>query len=171
MVKPPSVRAQPPRLPGGQHGFTMVVVLLAMTLLALSLQTVMTVLATDAQREKELRLLQAGQAIREAIASYHERSPGALKAWPTDLRDLLDDRRMVVMTRHLRRIDPDPFTEDGQWGLIREVGGGITGVHSRSQAQPLIVSAVELDAYGVRPGERHAQWRFEYRPGADGGGR
>ncbi|HEX5357283.1 MAG TPA: type II secretion system protein [Aquabacterium sp.] len=101
------------------------------------------------QREAEL-VFRAGQ-IRQAIEGYHKViTPGGTAQWPTQLEDLLDDRRGPTPRRHLRRIWPDPITGDGKWGLIKE-GAGIKGVYSNSEAQPLAAPD------GV---DQYRQWLF-----------
>jgi type II secretory pathway pseudopilin PulG len=147
-----------------QQGFTMLAVLAALVLLALSLQGVMWVVSTQAQRERELELLRVGAAIRDAIGRYVESSPGVVKQWPPSLEALLDDRRSVVLRRHLRRLYADPIQRSGEWGLVRAPDGGVAGVYSLSHAPSIRTSGVDLAVYGVEPAARYVDWRFVYVP-------
>lgn len=149
-----------------QQGFTMLAVLAALLLLALSLQGVMWVVSTQAQRERELELLRVGSAIRDAIGRYVESSPGVVKQWPPSLEALLDDRRSVVLRRHLRRLYADPIQRSGEWGLVRAPDGGVAGVYSLSQDRSIRTSGVDLAVYGVEPAARYVDWRFVYVPPA-----
>lgn len=150
-----------------QEGFTMLAVLAALMLLALSLQGMMWVLATQAQRDRELALMRAGAAIRDAIGRYVESSPGSVKQWPGDLQALLDDQRSVAFRRHLRRIYPDPMNRSGSWGIVPAPDGGIAGVHSLSQERPIRTGGIELDVHGLRPADRYSDWLFVYVPPED----
>ena len=142
----------------------MLAVLAGLVLLALSLQGVMWVLATQSQRERELELMRAGAAIRDAIGRYVASSPGAVQQWPPDLHALLDDQRSVAFRRHLRRIYPDPMNRSGEWGLVPAPDGGIAGVHSLSQDRPIRTGGIELDVHGLQAADRYSDWRFVYLP-------
>lgn len=89
------------------------------------------------RRQREAELVFRGEQIRKAIEAYHQVIvPGGASQWPTQLEDLLEDRRGPVVVRHLRRLWPDPITGDAAWGLLKE-GTGIKGVYSTSPARPL----------------------------------
>lgn len=89
------------------------------------------------RRQREAELVFRGEQIRKAIESYHQVIvPGGASQWPTQLEDLLEDRRGPVVVRHLRRLWPDPITGEATWGLLKE-GSGIKGVYSTSSAKPL----------------------------------
>ena len=119
-----------------QQGFTLLAVLAALLVLALSLQGVIWVLATQAKRERELQLLRSGSAIRDAIERYVSASPGVNKRWPKSLDDLLNDQRSVFFRRHLRMVYPDPVGGGRPWGLVSAPDGGIAGVYSQSGPDP-----------------------------------
>lgn len=144
-----------------QTGFTMVLVLLALLLLALSLQTVVTHVSQQAMREREQRLLWVGAAYARAIADYHDQSPGTVKRWPRTLESLLDDGRMVGIRRHLRELYADPMTGQADWDLIRAPDGGIQGIRSRSQGATIRSGPIDLEGLRVGPAQTHSEWRFE----------
>lgn len=147
-----------------QNGFTLVAVLVAMLLLALATQQVMAVVSQQAQREREAELLRVGAEIARAIGAYHERTPGTVKTWPESLAVLTDDRRFVTLERHLRRVYPDPITRSDDWGVVPAPGGGIAGVYSKSDLQPIRTSGYALAELGLGPAMRYSEWKFVYRP-------
>jgi hypothetical protein len=102
-----------------------------------------------AKREKEAELLFVGQQYRQAIASYYERSPGGAKRYPQALEDLLQDRRLPTVQRHLRKLYRDPVTA-GDLAVMEAPGGGIMGVHSRDE--------------GLADAASYAEWKFFYLP-------
>ena len=158
------------RTPGSrQSGFTLVVVLAALLLLALATQKLMQVVSHQAQREREAELLRIGAAYVRAIGDYYEQSPGSERRWPPTLDALLDDRRFVTLQRHLRRLYPDPMTRGGEWGLVPAPGGGVAGVFSRSEATPIRRSGPALVISGPAQANRYSEWQFVYRPEPVGG--
>ena len=147
-----------------EHGFTLLAVLLAMFLLALATQQVMSVVSQQAQREREAELLRIGAEIVRAIGIYHERSPGSIKDWPPSLEALTDDRRFVSLQRPLRRVYADPITRSHEWGLVPAPGGGIAGVYSKSETTPIRTAGAELTELGLGPVQRYSDWKFVYTP-------
>ena len=67
--------------------------------------------------------------------------------------------RAVQVLRHLRQIYPDPITGTTQWGLIRLPDGGIVGVYSLSQREPLQRSSL---GWGLSfpAAKTYRDWRF-----------
>ena len=39
--------------------------------------------------------------------------------------------------RHLRRLYKEPITGQDEWGLVEAPGGGVMGVYSRSEDEPI----------------------------------
>ena len=135
-----------------QRGFTLIAVLVAMTLTALALQAVMTVVSQQDRREREQQLRRVGRAITQAIGDYYRSSPGSVKNWPSSLQDLTQDRRFVDARRYLREVYDDPIMRSADWGLVRAPGGGIAGVYSLSDDPP------------VSEGARYSDWKFTFSP-------
>jgi type II secretory pathway pseudopilin PulG len=150
-----------------QCGFTYIAVLVAMLILSLATKGVMTYVSHQAQREREADLLRIGQTYARAIDAYYQATPGSVKRWPTALEDLLEDRRLVAVVRHMREVYPDPITRSLQWDLIRAPDGGIAGVRSTSMLAPIRMGAVELDGMTLPPATRYADWDFVYTPGVN----
>lgn len=119
-----------------QRGFAYVVLLIAMAILAIGTTAFVTYWSESVRRQREGELMRIGREFVQAIRSYHEASPGTVKAYPRELRDLLEDPRVVSLRRHLRRVYPDPMTGRDEWGLVPAPGGGFSGVYSLSEASP-----------------------------------
>ncbi|QHE86654.1 type II secretion system protein [Hydrogenophaga sp. BPS33] len=147
-----------------QGGFTLVVALAALFMVALATQQVMAVVSQQAQREREAALLRIGAAYVAAIGAYHERSPGSVKRWPPSLDALTDDKRFVNLQRHLRKAYADPITRGGEWGLVPAPDGGVAGIFSRSDLAPIRSAGAALDALGLARAERYSDWKFVYQP-------
>ena len=147
-----------------QQGFTYLALLVAMLLLALATQGVVTYASQQAQREREADLLRIGETFAQAIGAYYEATPGSVKRWPQSLEDLVEDKRQVAIQRHLREVYPDPMTRLPNWGLVVASDGGIQGVYSKSMEPPIRMGAVQLDTLALTAATRYAQWLFVYEP-------
>ncbi|MCW5624569.1 MAG: type II secretion system protein [Burkholderiales bacterium] len=141
-----------------QNGFTYVGVLIMIAVMGLMLAGAGDVWRTNAQREKELQLLFIGNQYREALTSYQRGSPGAPE-YPKTLEDLLEDRRLPMVRRHLRRLYPDPMTGQMDWELVR-VGDRISGIHSRSTGQPFKKAGFDKADEGFEDASTYRDWKF-----------
>ena len=155
------------------QGFSYLIVLFAVAALGAGLAAAGIVWEKAAAREKEKELLYAGNAYRNAIASYYERTPGGVKSFPKSLEDLLKDPRLPVNVRHLRRMYRDPITNSVEWGLIPAPGGGIMGVYSKSEAHPVKMSNFDVPnvifeerAIQLKEKMTYQDWQFAYPAGA-----
>lgn len=120
----------------GQAGFTYVGLLIAVVFFGLGSVGAARLLASTERAERETELLFVGHQFRQAIRSYLQTGPRAGQ-YPATLEDLLLDPRHPTPRRHLRRLFVDPITGQAQWGLVRAPAGGIMGVHSLSEREPL----------------------------------
>lgn len=139
----------------GQAGFTYVGALLLIAVVGAGLAAVGEAWSHARQREKEAELLWIGNQFKQAIGLYYQRSPGAVKRYPENLEDLIEDKRFLNVQRYLRRIYSDPMTGKSDWAPIPAPGGGIMGVRSQSGAR------------AIRPfdlGDTYSEWRFVYEP-------
>lgn len=120
------------------RGFTYLGLLFFVAITAAGLAALGTAWSTAAQRERERELEFRGNEIAQAIGSYLKTSPG-LAQYPTNLEDLLADRRGPKTRHHLRRAYADPFTGKVDWVLVPDAANPQTfsAVHSRSE-QPLL---------------------------------
>ena len=131
-------------------------------MLGLVLAVTGVIWSTEQQRDKERELLFVGHQFRLAIGQYYERSPGYVKHFPPEFKDLLRDDRQVAMVRYLRRIYLDPMTLTSDWGIVRAPDGGIMGVYSKSTMHPIKKANFLMMDGGFENAESYAQWRFIY---------
>jgi type II secretory pathway pseudopilin PulG len=147
-----------------EQGFTLAAALIAVALLGAGMAAYGEIASHAAQREKERELLFVGNQFRQAIGTYYERTPGAVKKFPQKLEELLKDARYPTPQRHLRRIYPDPMTGKAEWGVIQAPGGGIMGVYSLSQARPVKSGNFAFRDASLAGAARYADWQFSYVP-------
>jgi type II secretory pathway pseudopilin PulG len=132
-----------PRL---QRGFTYLGLLFVISLLGASLAAAGVTWQHRVQRELELESMFRGQQIADAIGAWRAASSSAAEAsevtappsGPPDLASLLEDRRTGKLSRHLRRVYPDPLTGLPDWTLLRDPDGSLIGLRSRSDRPALI---------------------------------
>lgn len=151
-----------------QRGFTFIALLCALVLLSLATQGVVQVVSQQAQREREEALLRTGSAFVQAIGNYYEATPGVVKRWPVTLEELLEDKRLVQIKRHVREIYPDPITQRVDWDLVMAPDGGIQGIRSRSTKAPIRRGAVQTDHFVLPAAQRYSDWAFVYQPDVAG---
>ena len=156
----PRVRAL---TPNSQKGFTYLAALIAVGVLGAVLAAAGEMASHASKREKEAELLFVGQQYRQAIASYYERSPGGAKRYPPALEDLLQDRRVPTLQRHLRKLYKDPVT-GADLAVMEAPGGGIMGVFSRSEAAPAKTGNFAKRDEGLADAASYAEWKFFYQP-------
>lgn len=150
--------------PIAQAGYTYLMVLFIVAALGLFNAQAGVVWQLAAQREREAELLFIGTAMARAIASYANETPAGAPVWPTELAQLVEDRRFPTPRRHLRRVYRDPFTGRADWGLVRE-GSAIVGVFSFSDQAPLRRANLpaELDE-AAEAAARYSDWVFRPKP-------
>lgn len=153
-----------------QGGYTYMLVIFIVALVGVGLATAGDIWATARQRGNEVELLFAGNAYRQAIASYYQASPGIVKQYPPKLDDLLKDPRFPDTRRHLRQLYPDPFGKSG-WIEIKAPQGGVMGVASSSENAPLkrvgfsVTDRVfEEPTAQLKEKLRYRDWEFVYIP-------
>jgi type II secretory pathway pseudopilin PulG len=149
-----------------EKGFSYIGLLIAMAVLGIGLAATGELWRTAAKREREQELLFAGSEFRNAFASYYALTPGGQPRYPRALEELLDDRRGPVARRHLRRIYPDPMTGKADWAIVEAPGGGIAGVHSRSEAKPLKTAGFAAPEAKFEGAESYSSWKFVFEPRA-----
>lgn len=148
----------------GETGFTYLAMLFFVAVVGAGLAATSIIWSQSRQREKEVELLWIGEQFRQAIALYYHRTPGALKRYPEQLEELLQDRRYLSTQRYLRRIYRDPFTGEASWGLVPAPGGGIMGVHSQSQFRPIKSGGSSIGSQNFQTPAKYSDWRFIYEP-------
>jgi len=147
-----------------QEGFTLVGALILVAFMGAGVAAYGELASHNAQREKEQELLFVGNQFRQAIGAYYERTPGAVKRFPQTLEQLVEDKRFPMPQHHLRRMYADPVTGKPQWGVIDAQGGGIMGVYSLSQAQPIKTGGFAPRDRTLADTARYSDWHFSYVP-------
>jgi type II secretory pathway pseudopilin PulG len=128
-------------------GYTMVTLLVFLSILVIGLMAAVPVWQTQIQRESEEELIFRGKQYVEAIRRYEQKNPGT---FPKDIEDL-------VKARCLRRHFRDPMTQDGKWYLITQAQ---TAGPSPRQGRSGLSAP--------RPSGGSASFSFASRPGAAG---
>lgn len=147
-----------------QGGFTYLTVLFAIAVVGVMLARAGIDWSQANQREKEKELLFTGNQYRRAIALYYQRTPGAVKRYPTKLEDLLTDTRYNPPQHYLRNLYRDPVTNQQRWGIITAPEGGIKGVHSLSDATPHKSTNFSYEDQTFEGATYYSDWKFFYVP-------
>jgi type II secretory pathway pseudopilin PulG len=146
-----------------QHGFSYLLVIFMVSIIAMMLLAGRAVEMTEQQRDRERELLFIGRQFQAALASYAQSGGGSgLAAYPISLDDLLEDKRYPMVKRHLRKIFVDPMTNSQDWGL-QMVGERIVGIYSRSQTKPLKQAGFDPDLVGFAGASKYSDWVFGWQ--------
>lgn len=139
-----------------QTGYTLLMLLAVVALVAIGMYRVSGLVSTQRQREQEQMLLRVGNLYAQALQHYRASAVGSQQQYPTELNQLVLDSRFVSVIRHLRQLYPDPMQPTGSWGLIRNSAGGITGVYSTSDLRPFLQNA-DAPTAGA---QHYSDWKF-----------
>jgi type II secretory pathway pseudopilin PulG len=145
------------------RGFTYLTAIFIVALMGAGYAKIGEMWQTSSTREKEAQLMFVGKQYRRAIERYYLSGP---KRYPTTLEDLLKDARMPTTQRYLRQLYPDPITGSAQWAIVKAPDGGIMGVYSRSEAEPIKKANFKLSERDFEVAKTYADWKFIYAPGA-----
>ena len=146
-------------------GFTYFTVMMVVVIMGAGLAAIGTVWHQAARREKERELLFVGGEFRRAIGRYFEGSPGGPQ-FPKSLDDLLLDKRLPVVSRHLRKVYVDPMTGTRDWGLVKDPAGAIVGVYSKAVGKPLKSGKFNEEDKAFDAAVAYADWKFVYGSGS-----
>lgn len=147
-----------------QNGFTYLGILFLVAIAGIGLAAVGEVWDTAVRREKERDLLRAGREIREAIGRYYSVGVGVAGRYPPNLEALLRDNRVPGVRRFLRDIPVDPMTSKPDWITVAAPGGGIAGVQSRSEQEPIKVANFDLREETFAGSKKYSEWKFVFVP-------
>ncbi|MBK9373674.1 MAG: type II secretion system protein [Holophagales bacterium] len=116
----------------GRGGYTLVALLVGITVASVLIAAVLPLASAQAQREREAELIFRGLQYAEGIRVFRRR----YGRYPNALQELLD-----VKPRSIRKLWKDPMTKDGAWGTISMAGtpvtsGGGTGSGLSPRATP-----------------------------------
>lgn len=146
-----------------QKGFTLVEMLVTLTILAILASAVIPLAKTAVKREREIELRRNLRTIREAIDAYKRLSDEKkieveeeTEGYPPDLETLVygvevkgetkDEEPQTKIIKFLRRIPKDPMTNSNDWGLRSyqddpdsDVWGGenVYDVYTKSEGKAL----------------------------------
>ncbi len=150
-----------------QRGAALLVVLVMVIIVGLVAGIAGTSWQTIRQRAREAELFWRGDQYRQAIQSYYEYGAGGSRnragQYPAKLKDLLKDPRSLAPKKHIRRLFVDPMT-GGDWELIKDKGGRITGVHSSSSLEPFQQDGFPVEYEAFAGTASYTAWEFNYLP-------
>lgn len=112
-------------------GYTLVALLVGMTVASILIAAVLPLASAQVQREKEAELVFRGLQYAEGIRVFRRR----FGRYPNSLGELLE-----VKPRSVRQLWKDPMTKDGEWGIISLEGTAVvppsTGLKGRPTPTP-----------------------------------
>ncbi len=149
-----------------EGGFTYMGMLVAIVVIGITSLVVAQTWKSVSRVQKERQLIWCGHQFRNAIRGYYEyrkklRGGADGNYYPTELKDLLSDPGRVGGYSWLRKIYVDPMTGKDDWVLVRTTGG-VKGVHSASDAEPLRKAGFDVDDSSFTGKTRYSEWVFEY---------
>ena len=142
-----------------QTGFTYLMTLVAVAILAIFAQVASPLNSRVTQADKEAELMFRGVAYQEAIKSYYLAGK-TVRTYPRSLNDLLQDPRFIYK-RHLRKHYLEPFSKD-EWVILKAEDGGIRGVVSNSRLTPLKQYGFPTSLAHFEAAKTYNDWIFEY---------
>jgi type II secretory pathway pseudopilin PulG len=101
----------------GRGGYTLVALLVGITVASILIAAVLPLASAQAQREREADLIFRGLQYAEGIRVFKRRFGRP----PNSLKELLE-----VKPRSVRKLWKDPMTKDGEWGIISMAGTPVT---------------------------------------------
>ncbi len=132
-------------------GYTLVALLVGMTVASILIAAVLPLASAQAQREKEADLVFRGLQYAEGIRIFRRR----FGRYPNSLGELLE-----VKPRSVRQLWKDPMTKDGEWGIVSLEGTAVVPPPQGQTGRPT-----------PTPTPKPTPSPFETPPGAGGGDR
>lgn len=140
-----------------QKGFTYLLLLIFLSVLALSLLKSQDSIQMWYRQQQEAELLFRGAQYRKAIASYHAAGNGC---FPVRVEQLLIDKRGPVPLYHLRQAWIDPLTNKKKWGAIYDAQGRWIGVRSLGKGTPRRKVGFSQDRDIFSKAKSYYDWKF-----------
>lgn len=144
----------------GDHGFTYIMLMIAIVVMGVAMSVAARQWKTMVQRELELDLLAKGIEIQGALALYSASKkagrvmPG--EVYPPTLAELTKQPKPF-----LRKVYLDPMSR-AEWELLRAPTGGIMGVRSRSRSKPIKQREFPLVVRHFEGKQTHYDWVFQF---------
>lgn len=145
----------------GDKGFTYPAALLMIVIVSSSFMVAQKQWSTTMKRERERELFFRAEQIIQAIDSYYL---AGSKQYPRSFKVLLKDNRFPGLKRHLRQIYKDPMTDHGDWGVVYDGRGGIKGVFSTSELEPMRKGGFEKKYKTFENKKKYKEWKFIHEP-------
>jgi type II secretory pathway pseudopilin PulG len=146
-------------------GFTYILALMIVIIMGIMLAAVGQSWKTVRDREREEEFLFRGMQYKDAITRWYKQ-PGATgqrqRPALNDLRDLLEDPNMPSTVRYLRTLYPDPLTGEDWVPIKGGATGGIIGVHSSSEQEPIKKANFPEGLESFEGKEKYSDWQFLY---------
>lgn len=143
-----------------EAGFSYLMVMIAITLMGLTMTAAARQWKAMVQRELEMDLLAKGVEIQTALALYST-SAKAGRVMPGEVYP----QTLAELTRlpkpFLRKVYLDPVGR-GEWELLRAPSGGIMGVRSKSKQKPIKQGNFPLAVRHFEGKPTHYDWVFQY---------
>jgi len=114
--------------PGVDSGYALLFVMIAATVLLVSLTAVLPSIYQEGQREREQELIFRGTQYARAIAGFHQK----FQRYPTGVNELT---KLTNGWRFLRKEFADPMTRNGKWRFIHANAQGVL-LDSKTLAPP-----------------------------------
>jgi type II secretory pathway pseudopilin PulG len=144
----------------GSRGFTYIGFLIFLAIAGAGLAAYAEIASHAARREKEAELLFRGNAYQAALASYYKLE----QRWPRSLEQLVEDKRLPMPVRHLRKLYRDPMTGEADWSLVEAPDGGVMGVYSRSKEMPIKTANFPAVNAAFENARAYSDWKFAHSP-------
>ena len=120
------LKPRPSRRPR-QEGFVLIILMIALTVMLVSLAAALPSIYQEGQREREEELIFRGNEYARAIYLFQRQ----FHRYPKSVDELLRTNNI----RFLRRDYPDPMSRKGKWRFIHVGPGGVL-LDSKTQAPP-----------------------------------
>jgi len=145
------------------RGFTYLTALFVIAFMGVGAMAIGTAWDGAMRRERETELLFVGNAYRLAIQRYYL---AGQRRYPRALEELVKDPRQPPTQRYIRQLYPDPITGTNDWGIVKAPDGGVMGVYSKSELEPLKTANFKVRDRDLERGAKYSDWRFVYAPAA-----
>ncbi|GJG96665.1 type II secretion system protein [Cupriavidus pauculus] len=144
----------------------MIALLIIIAILGLASLSAARLGAVADRREAEEQLLDVGTQYRRAFQLYVDATPPGQPRFPLTLQALLRDPRYPLPRRYLRSLYADPITRRNDWVLLLSPEGGVMGIHSRSELEPIRQANFTAPFENFNRLKKYSDWVFYYYPDA-----
>lgn len=112
-----------------QSGVTYLWVLIVVSIIGIGLSGIGDLWAATQRARQQEELFWVAEQFVQAVDSYYEGSPAiVVKSFPRNVQELLEDRRLATIRRHLRSDLPLDHVASRRLELVRDAQGRILGV-------------------------------------------